>query len=146
MHISTKCSIAIHCLIFIHECGEKNKVTSELMSLSTGSNPVTIRTIISALKKDGVISVKLGTGGTTLSCPPEEITLYRICRAIEPGFASKLIGMHPMPSSLCPIGRNIHSILDCSYEKIRTDLCESLDRITLQDILSDYRKALEEED
>lgn len=51
MHISTKCSVAIHCLVFIHEYGEKRKVTSELLSLSTGSNPVTIRNILSALKK-----------------------------------------------------------------------------------------------
>jgi len=55
MHISTKCSIAIHCLIFIYEYGEKEKVTSELLALSTGNNPVTIRNIISGLKKDGMI-------------------------------------------------------------------------------------------
>ena len=54
MHISNKCSIAVHCLIFINEYGEENKVTSELLSLSTGCNPVTIRNIISAMKKDGI--------------------------------------------------------------------------------------------
>ena len=62
MHIS-KCSIAVHCLIFINEYGKEKKVTSELLSLSTGCNPVTIRNIISALKKDGIIDVKSGTGG-----------------------------------------------------------------------------------
>ena len=46
MHVSNKCSIAIHCLIFIHEYGTENKVTSELLSLSTGCNPVTIRGIL----------------------------------------------------------------------------------------------------
>lgn len=51
MHVSNKCSIAIHCLIFIHEYGAENKVTSELLSFSTGCNPVTIRGILSALKK-----------------------------------------------------------------------------------------------
>ena len=54
MHISNKCSIAVHCLIFIYEYGEEKKVTSELLSLSTGCNPVTIRNIISAMKKDGI--------------------------------------------------------------------------------------------
>ena len=48
MHISNKCSIAVHCLIFINEYGKEKKVTSELLSLSTGCNPVTIRNIISA--------------------------------------------------------------------------------------------------
>lgn len=51
MHISTKCSVAIHCLIFIYEYGENKKVTSDILSLSTGSNPVTIRNILSSLKK-----------------------------------------------------------------------------------------------
>ena len=138
MHISTKCSVAIHCLIFIYEYGEKKKVTSELLSLSTGSNPVTIRNILSALKKDGVISVKFGTGGATLNCPLEEITIHRICKAIEPDFISKLFGVHSFPSPLCPVGKNIHNVLNCSYQKIQNDLCDSLDRITLKDLVTDY--------
>lgn len=138
MHISTKCSVAIHCLIFIYEYGEKTKVTSELLSLSTGSNSVTIRNIMSSLKKDGVLSVKFGTGGATLNCPLEKITIYRICKAIEPNFISKLFGVHSFPSPLCPIGKNIRNVLDCSYQKIQNDLCDSLDKITLKDIINDY--------
>ena len=138
MHISTKCSVAVHCLIFISEYGETKKVTSELLALSTGSNPVTIRNILSALKKDGVISVRRGTGGAALDCPPEEVSLYRICRAIEPDFAGGLIGVHALPSPLCPVGRNIHRVLDRSYAQIREDLCGSLQKITLADILRDH--------
>ncbi len=140
MHISTKCSVAIHCLIFIYEYGEKKKVTSELLSLSTGSNSVTIRNILSSLKKDGVICVKFGTGGATLNCPLDEITIYRICKAIEPNFISKLFGVHSLPSPLCPIGKNIHNVLDCSYQKIQNDLCDSLKSITLKDIVTDYHR------
>ncbi len=138
MHISTKCSVAIHCLIFISEYGESRRVTSELLSLSTGTNPVTIRNILSALKRENIISVKFGTGGAKLRCPPREITLYRICKAIEPDFLSKLIGIHPMPSPLCPVGQTIHQVLAGSYKKIKDDLSSSLDRITMEDILADY--------
>ncbi|MDE6853329.1 MAG: Rrf2 family transcriptional regulator [Lachnospiraceae bacterium] len=138
MHISTKCSVAIHCLIFIYEYGDTQKVTSNLLSLSTGSNPVTIRNIISSLRKDGILSVKFGTGGAALNCPLNEITIYRICKAIEPDFDSKLFGIHSLPSPLCPIGKNIRNVLDCSYQKIGRDLCESLKNITLEDIISDY--------
>ena len=98
MHISTKCSIAIHCLIFINEYGSNKRVTSELLALSTGCNPVTIRNIISALKKEGILSVKFGTGGATLNCSLEDITLYRICMAVEPDALRKLMGVHAMPS------------------------------------------------
>ena len=142
MHISTKCSVAIHCLVFIYEYGKEKRVTSELLSLSSGSNPVTIRTILSALKKDGIISVKSGTGGAALNALPREITLYRICKAIDPDFTAKLIGLHPFPSPLCPVGRSIHGVLDVSYQKIRDDLCDSLQRITLEDILLDYHHVI----
>lgn len=113
-------------------------MTSELLSLSSGSNPVTIRNILSALKKDGVISVKFGTGGATLNCPLEEITIHRICKAIEPDFISKLFGVHSFPSPLCPVGKNIHNVLNSFYQKIQNDLCDSLERITLKDLVTDY--------
>ena len=145
MHISTKCSIAIHCLIFIYEYGDTTKVTSEILSLSTGINPVTIRNIFSSLKKDGIISIKFGTGGATLNCPLNEITLYRICKTIEPNFISKLIGIHTSPSLLCPIGKNINNVLDNSYQKIKNDLCESLQNITMENIIADYHYLLQNE-
>lgn len=138
MHLSTKYSIAVHCLIFIYEYGGNKKVTSELLALSTGSNPVTIRNILSSLKKDGIVSVRFGTGGATICCPLEEITLYRIYSAMEPDFLSKLIGVHPAPSPFCPVGKNIHNVLDISYRKIRDDLCRSLQSVTLEEIINEY--------
>lgn len=143
MHISTKCSIAIHCLVFIYEYGEKAKVTSELLSRSSGINPVTIRNILSSLKKSGIILVKSGTGGATLNCSPDTVTLYDICKTLEPDFLEKLIGIHTNPSALCPVGRNIHDLLDHSYQKIRNDLQKSLESITLEDIVSDYQQLKE---
>ena len=140
MHISTKCSIAIHCLIFIYEYGESKKVTSQLLSMSTGSNAVIIRNILSSFRKEGIVSIKFGTGGATLNCPLNEITLYRIYKAIEPDFISKLIGIHTLPSPLCPVGRNIHAVLNHSYEKIQNDLCKSLQNITMEDIIRDYNQ------
>ncbi|MDE7195153.1 MAG: Rrf2 family transcriptional regulator [Oscillospiraceae bacterium] len=138
MHISTKCSIAIHCLIFIYEYGEEKRITSELLSLSTGCNPVTVRNIMSALKKDNILSVKFGSGGAKICCPLDKISLYRICKAVEPDMLNKLIGIHSAPSPLCPVGRNIHAVLDKSYEKIRTDLVASLTAITMKEIIDNY--------
>ena len=37
MHISNKCSIAVHCLIFLSEYGEREKVTSELFHVRQGA-------------------------------------------------------------------------------------------------------------
>ena len=70
MQISMKCSIAVHCLIFIHETAGKIRVTSTLLAKSTGCNPVVIRNIFSAMKKAGILSVSHGAAGAELSMPP----------------------------------------------------------------------------
>ena len=141
MHISNKCSVAVHCLLFIHEYGQQTRVTSELLSKSTGSNPVTIRSILSALKKAGVLSIPSGTGGAVLSCPPEEIDLCRVCSALEPDFAEKLVGVHAQPSQLCPVGRDIHRVLGNVYCRVQEDLRASLRSITLADVIADYHQS-----
>jgi len=100
---------------------------------------------MSALKKDGIISVKPGTGGAALSCPPEEITLYRVCMCVEPDALDKLMGMHRHPSSLCPVGRNIRSVLQRSYEKVSTGLEGILRSVSLRELLEDYHQALSDD-
>ena len=142
MHISKKCSIAIHCLIFINEYGRQKKVTSELLSLSTGCNPVTIRNILSALKKAGIVAIPFGTGGATIEVPLEDISLYQICRAVEPDAIRKLMGIHSSPSPLCPVGRNIGSVLGKTYQILQNDLADSLKRISLQTVVEEYHAAL----
>ena len=142
MHISNKCSIAVHCLIFIYEYGEDKKVTSELLSLSTGCNPVTIRNIVSALKKDGIIDVKFGTGGAKLAVPIQDISLYRICAAVDPKAIDNMIGVHSTPSPFCTVGRNIGSVLDRTYDTIKEDFISSMKSITMERIVNDYHAAL----
>ena len=143
MHISNKCSIAVHCLIFINEYGEENKVTSELLSLSTGCNPVTIRNIISAMKKDGIIDVKFGTGGAKLAVPMQNISLYRICAAVDPKAIDKMISVHSSPSPFCPVGRNIGAVLDRTYDTLKENLISSMKSITMEKIVNDYHTILE---
>ena len=142
MHISNKCSIAVHCLIFIYEYGEDKKVTSELLSLSTGCNPVTIRNIVSAMKKDGIIDMKFGTGGAKLAVPIQDISLYRICAAVDPKAIDNMIGVHSTPSPFCPVGRNIGSVLDRTYDTIKEDFISSMKSITMERIVNDYHAAL----
>lgn len=143
MHISNKCSIAVHCLIFIYEYGEEKKVTSELLSLSTGCNPVTIRNIISAMKKDGIIDVKFGIGGATLGVPIQDISLYRICTAVDPKAVDKMISIHSTPSPLCPVGRNIGGVLERTYGTLKEDVISSMKSITMEKIVNDYHELLE---
>lgn len=140
MQISMKCSIAVHCLIFIHEAKGIAKVTSTLLSQSTGCNPVIIRNTISALKKAGIITVARGTGGAELCHDPSEITLYQIYSALEPDGLSSLIGIHACQGLQCPVAQNIHHVLQNPYHKIEDAIKETMEGITLQSMIDDFHK------
>lgn len=102
MRISTKCSIALHCLICI-AVFDGRRMTSTGLAASTGSNPVVIRNLFGALQKAGILSVARGTGGAVLLRSPEEITVWDgVC---SPGTDENMSsGMHPNPSPQCPVG------------------------------------------
>lgn len=145
MHVSTKCSIAIHCLIVISESGPDMKVTSTLLSKSSGCNAAMIRNIMSALRKDGIVDIRNTSEGTVLADSPENISLYRICMAVEPDLYGKLIGVHNEPSQICPVGRNIEEILDNTYAPVKDALIESMKKVTLADAIANYRRAMASE-
>ena len=143
MQISMKCSIAVHCLIFIYEAKGIAKVTSTLLAESTGCNPVIIRNTISALKKAGLITVARGTGGAELYMPPSEITLYMIYNALEPKGLSSLIGIHPCEGRKCPVAQNIHQVLQTPYQKIEDSIRHTMKSITLESMIEDFHNQLD---
>ena len=140
MQISMKRSVAVHCLIFIHEAKGIAKVTSNLLAESTGSNPVVIRNILSALKKAGLITVPRGTGGAELCADPSQITLYQIYSALEPDGMSSIIGIHPCQKSPCPVAQNIRQVLKTPYQKIEDSIQQTMEGITLQSMIDDFEQ------
>lgn len=138
MQISMKCSVAVHCLIFIHEAKGIAKVTSSLLAESTGCNPVVIRNIISALKKAGLITVPRGTGGAELCKDPSQITLYQIYAALEPNGLASLIGIHPCQDRPCPVAQNIRKVLQTPYHKIEDSIKQAMESVTLQSMIDDF--------
>ncbi len=140
MQISMKCSIAVHCLIFIHEAKGIAKVTSNLLAESTGSNPVVIRNILSALKKAGLITVLRGTGGAELCADPSQITLYQIYSALEPDGVTSIIGIHPCQGRPCPVAQNIRKVLEPPYHKIEDAVKQAMQEITLQSMIDEFHE------
>lgn len=144
MQISMKCSVAVHCLIFIHEVKGIAKVTSNLLAESTGSNPVVIRNILSALKKAGLITVPRGTGGAELCAAPSQITLYQIYSALEPNGVTSIIGIHPCDGRPCPVAQNIRKVLEKPYQKIEDAVKQAMEEITLQSMIDDFHSLIQE--
>ena len=144
MQISMKCSVAVHCLIFIYEAKGITKVTSNLLAESTGSNPVVIRNILSALKKAGIITVRRGTGGAELCTDPSQITLYQIYSALEPNGVTSMIGIHPCQERPCPVAKNIRRVLERPYRKIENAVQKTMESITLQSMIDDFHSIVQQ--
>ena len=145
MQISQKCSVAVHCLIFLNEYGNEANVTSGLLAKSTGCNPVVIRNTVSGLRKAGIITVKRGIGNIHLAKQPKDISLLDIYDALEPDCFQNLIGVHPSPAQMCPVGRNIHRVLEKPYKKVQEDLKASLKSISMDEIIAYYHEQGSEE-
>lgn len=140
MQISMKCSIAVHCLIFIHEAKGIAKVTSSLLAQSTGCNPVIIRNILSALKKAGLITIPRGTGGAELCLDPSQITLYQIYTALEPDGVSSIIGIHPCQDRPCPVAQNIGKVLQAPYHRIEDAIRQTMEEVTLESMIEQFQE------
>jgi len=144
VRLSTRCSIALHCLVFTAEYEDKIKVTSELLAKSTGCNPAMIRSILGALQRQKIITVARGIGGTRLIQNPQTLTVWEVYRAVEPEGLDQLLCFHPNPSLKCPVGKRIKSVLSKPYQEISDTVQEKMKNITLQQLLDDYHNETQE--
>lgn len=144
MQISTKFTIAIHILAAAEFFGKDEKVTSDLLASSIGSNPVIIRNIMSDLKNAGLIATKRGPGGIEIAKPLEEISFYDVYEAVEKNKA-ELFNFHDNPNPKCPVGRNIHAALDETLQKAQKDFEDDLKNYKLSDVVQKIHEQVAKE-
>ena len=113
------------------------KITSELMASSINVNPVIIRKILSQLKEAGLIEVKRGMGGATIARPLDEITFFDVYQSVDCIEENTLFHFHENPNPECPVGKNIHRVLDDKLLRIQEAMERELKAITLADVKSD---------
>ena len=137
MQISGRFTIAVHILICIETFKEDYKITSDFLASSVNVNPVVIRRLLQQLKKAGIINFKRGSGGAYIEKPLDEITLLDVYNAVECIDNGNLFHFHENPNSRCPVGRNIHSVLDRRLDSIQQAMEREMSSVTLQDIADD---------
>ena len=140
MQFSSRLPIAVHILLAIVEFEGKEKTTSAFLAGSVNVNPVIIRNTLGQLKAAGLVAVKAGEGGASLAKEPEDITLVDIFDAVEKEEA--LFHFHENPNPKCPVGKNVHAVLDNKLFAIREAMREKMKSITLQDLINDMNKIL----
>lgn len=140
MQISSRFTIAIHIFACIYTFENERKITSEFLASSVNVNPVIIRKLLSQLKAAGLVSVQRGSGGTSIAKPLDEISLLDVYRAVECIDNGKLFHFHENPNQDCPIGRNIHHILDDKLQQVQNAMEQEMAGITISDVIRDTQK------
>lgn len=140
MQISSRFTLAVHIFACIDTFKDKYKVTSDFLAGSTNVNPVIIRKLLSQLKAAGLIEVARGTGGASIAKPLSEISFLAIYNAVECVEHGELFHFHENPNANCPVGRNIHRILDDKLLRVQQAMEKELASITLEDVKKDMKK------
>lgn len=134
MQISSRFTVALHIFTCVEVFKDEYKVTSDFLAGSINTNPVIIRKILTQLKSAGLIEVARGTGGITVTRPLNEITFYEVYEAIEPIENGDLFRFHESPNPDCPVGRNIHALLDDKLKAIQNAMEAEMKRYTIEDL------------
>ena len=73
-------------------------------------------------------------GGASLAKDPSEITLLDVFDAVS-AVDDVLFAFHDAPNPACPVGKNIHAVLDEKLESANQALRDDLAKTTLKDLL-----------
>lgn len=130
MKITSRFTVAVHTLLVIYRFCGQTKTTSEFIAASVNVNPVVIRRTLLILKAAGIVDVKAGSGGASIIKDLNDITLYDVYRAVD-SVDGDLFHFHENPNPTCPVGKNIHSVLDGHLSDAQKAMEDSLKSVTL---------------
>ena len=146
MQIGSKFTIGIHILTAIDYFRDMDRVGSEFLAGSIGVNPVIVRNVISQLREAGIVQTQRGSSGAELTRQLGDITLYDVYKAVGSVDTEEgLFHFHEQPNPECPVGRNIHSVLDRHLADAQKAMEEKLMSVTLADIVEDTKQAIHNE-
>lgn len=103
-------------------------------------NPVIIRNVLGLLSSAGIVEIKAGVGGASLAKSPDEITLLDIFKAVEK--EESLFHFHENPNPQCPVGRNVHNIMDSKLDTIQSAMENELSKITLSQLIKETKEKM----
>ena len=145
MQISSRFTVALHIFTCVEVFRGEYKITSDFLASRIHTNPVLIRKILAQLKAAGLITVARGTGGIEITRALSEISFYDVYEAIEPLEDGDLFRFHDAPNPDCPVGRNIHALLDGKLAAIQRAMEEEMRKYTLADLDEGIRALLDAE-
>lgn len=146
MQISSRFTMAVQVLTCIEVLKEEMPLNSETIAGSVGVNPVMIRNLFRQLKKAGLIRVQRGgSGGVELARPIDQISLLDVYRAVDSVEDGTLFRFHENPNANCPVGRNIHYVMDGRLAEIQNTMEQKMQGMSLKDVIADTEQCIDKQ-
>jgi len=134
IRIASRFAIAVHLLSLLASEASASQ-SSEWLAGSIGVNAVIVRNIMGLLRRAGLVNVRQGVAGASLSRPAAEITLLDVYRAVEAD--GELFGIHADPNPNCDVGARIVGTLEKVFGEAQRAMEARLNAVTMADIVSD---------
>ena len=77
--------------------------------------------------------------------PFDEVTLYDVYKAVDCTEDDGLFRFHASPNPECPVGRNIHKVMDRRLEAAQAALENELKSTTLAQVVADTQELISKE-
>jgi Rrf2 family protein len=141
MKITSRFTVGVHTLLCIYRFSDTNKVTSDFIASSVNVNPVIIRRTLGQLQEAGLVETVRGSGGSSLSRSIGAITLLDVYKAVE-SVEGDLFNFHDNPNPSCPVGKNVHRLLDRHLLDAQRALEASLRKVKLSELAGELERIL----
>ncbi|MDE3103786.1 MAG: Rrf2 family transcriptional regulator [Acidobacteriota bacterium] len=131
--MNPRLSLALHVLCLL-ATQPQQRVTSEYLANSIGTNPVVIRRLLARLRQAGLVTSKgAAGGGWQLSRPAAEISVRSVRAALGEEVALRRHKNQPHPQ--CPVGRGVNQALDAVYASADAAIDAALEHWSIAQVL-----------
>lgn len=145
MQISSRFTIALHILTCVETFRGQYKVTSDFLASSINTHPVVVRKILGQLSRAGLITVARGTGGIEIARALTDVTFYDVYQAVGAVEDNTLFHFHENPNPRCPVGSNIHTLLDEKLRAVQQAMEDKMREFTIADLCTEIERILKQE-
>lgn len=133
MKFSHKLSDAIHILAYLDIFKDGDR-SSKQIAASIEANPSVVRSLMSDLRRAGLIQSQQGAPNATLAKDPANITLLDVYHALN--MNHDLLHIDPKTNPNCLVGANIQDTLNEVYAQVQVVAEAQLQATTLQDVIT----------
>lgn len=138
MKFSHKLSDALHLLSYIVICHDGD-LSSRRIASSIRTNPSTVRSLMTDLRKAGLLKTQQGSAEPELAKDPKDISMYDVFRAVD--MEHNLLHVDKDTEPRCIVGGNIQDILADAYAEVQAAANAKMREISLQDIVDGILQA-----